>query len=409
MRGCASTAQLLAANPTESFSESASGIHACWLPSASPACRCHASHLDTAALLMRIPHTFASADSYYCPLAMMQICFDCPSKSHRGRLLPSDAHVLSALVATASLACTYPSAVRREWTSGRTGSCTVALWRQRLRTGILEKCGADPQEKIDTKYTSIVAHNYKMALEKDVADACRIGLDALMHESSSMSGAGATPAAPSDPFADYINSLQPKKATSLGAINVLQRRHCRTAAQSAGIHSKDGDHADGGHQPFPGQWHADARSLNASPTRRQRNATTPSLAAAPGVAPAAEFQAPARKKAGLGGAVAPERRPAPTMCPTCPTPRTRCTVRARRARVPLLRSRCRPRRSRSADPAPTHPAARIAATTPFHSATAAAGAKPASTLKPLSSLGSLQKSIDARSTVRWGLRRVGRA
>ena len=79
--------------------------------------------------------------------------------------------------------------------------------------------GVDPHEKIESKYSSMLAHQYKTALEKDVADACRQGLAALQLKGSSGSGAvgsGSTPATsfPSDPFADYINAIAPKPTRS---------------------------------------------------------------------------------------------------------------------------------------------------------------------------------------------------
>ena len=67
-----------------------------------------------------------------------------------------------------------------------------------------KKAGVDPQEKIETKYSSMVSHQYKTALEKDVAEACRRGLSAYM-EKAAPKAAG--PAVSSDPFADYFNSL----------------------------------------------------------------------------------------------------------------------------------------------------------------------------------------------------------
>lgn len=258
-----------------------------------------------------------------------------------------------------------------------------------------KKCGADPQEKIDTKYTSMVAHNYKMALEKDVADACRIGLDALMHESSSMSGAGATPAAPSDPFADYINSLQPKKATSLGAINVAAASPSAVQPLKAPASiQKTATTPTAVTNPSPvngTQMHAASMPV---PLVANGNATTPSLAAASSAAPGGlSFKPQPKKKAGLGGAVKrSERRPStddvPDVSDAADTMHGEGTAGTGAATPKPVSPKAEPL---PADPAPTHPAARIAATTPFHSATAAAGAKPASTLKPLSSLGSLQK------------------
>eukprot|EP00308_Calcidiscus_leptoporus_P011685 CAMPEP_0119356088 /NCGR_PEP_ID=MMETSP1334-20130426/4793_1 /TAXON_ID=127549 /ORGANISM="Calcidiscus leptoporus, Strain RCC1130" /LENGTH=753 /DNA_ID=CAMNT_0007370055 /DNA_START=37 /DNA_END=2298 /DNA_ORIENTATION=+ len=73
-----------------------------------------------------------------------------------------------------------------------------------------KRCGIDPHEKIDNKYSSMTAQNYKAALEKDVADVCRRGLVALQERAGVSSSEGtAAPALSSDPFADYINAIAP--------------------------------------------------------------------------------------------------------------------------------------------------------------------------------------------------------
>uniref|UniRef100_A0A7S0L849 Arf-GAP domain-containing protein n=1 Tax=Coccolithus braarudii TaxID=221442 RepID=A0A7S0L849_9EUKA len=82
-----------------------------------------------------------------------------------------------------------------------------------------KRAGVDTHDKIDNKYSSMTAQNYKAALEKDVSDACRRGLVALQ-ERAGVSGTEASVgrAAPSDPFADYINAMaptQPNRSKSL--------------------------------------------------------------------------------------------------------------------------------------------------------------------------------------------------
>ena len=73
---------------------------------------------------------------------------------------------------------------------------------------------ADAHEKIETKYSSMVAHNYKTVLEKDVADACRRGFAALREGNEPIAAA---PAVSSDPFADYINAIAPKPTRTQSA------------------------------------------------------------------------------------------------------------------------------------------------------------------------------------------------
>ena len=75
-----------------------------------------------------------------------------------------------------------------KWTYRQLYRCAVGgNARARLHW---KKCGVDPQEKIDTKYSSMTAHQYKTALEKDVADACRRGLTAIMGSTAATGGAG---------------------------------------------------------------------------------------------------------------------------------------------------------------------------------------------------------------------------
>lgn len=69
-----------------------------------------------------------------------------------------------------------------------------------------KRCGIDPYEKIEAKYTSNTAQQYKRLLEKDVAEACARGLSVLQI------GGGAGPskvtvAEASDPFAAYLNGI----------------------------------------------------------------------------------------------------------------------------------------------------------------------------------------------------------
>lgn len=69
-----------------------------------------------------------------------------------------------------------------------------------------KRCGIDPYQKIESKYTSNTAQQYKRLLEKDVADACARGLSVLQI------GGGAGPpraaaADASDPFAAYLNGI----------------------------------------------------------------------------------------------------------------------------------------------------------------------------------------------------------
>ena len=69
---------------------------------------------------------------------------------------------------------------------------------------------ADPHGKIDNKYSTMAAHNYKSLIEKDVLSACRTGLAALQP----VAVATQQPKVAADPFADYLNSIAPTRSKS---------------------------------------------------------------------------------------------------------------------------------------------------------------------------------------------------
>ena len=58
-----------------------------------------------------------------------------------------------------------------------------------------KKAGVDPHEKIETKYSSMVSMQYRQGLEKDVADACKRGLSAVMQSGPPVVAPAPAPAA----------------------------------------------------------------------------------------------------------------------------------------------------------------------------------------------------------------------
>jgi len=74
------------------------------------------------------------------------------------------------------------------------------------------RCGVDPHQKIESKYSSMTAHQYRALIEKDVAQACRTGLAALgLGTQNPVGPAANTPSVASNPFADYLNAIAPPK------------------------------------------------------------------------------------------------------------------------------------------------------------------------------------------------------
>ena len=125
-----------------------------------------------------------------------------------------------------------------KWTYRQLYRCAVG-GNQRARLH-WKKCGVDPQEKIETKYNSMIAHQYKSALEKDVADACRRGLAALMPGFAPASAKAPATAASADPFADYFSSLAsgppaPARAASTGNLASLPQAEAPPPASASPV------------------------------------------------------------------------------------------------------------------------------------------------------------------------------
>ena len=310
-----------------------------------------------------------------------------------------------------------------KWTYRQLYRCAVGgNARARLHW---KKCGVDPQEKIDTKYSSMTAHQYKTALEKDVADACRRGLTAIMGSTAATGGAGKkSPSPPADPFADYFNQLgaspaapAPARASSTRNLAALPKVGAPGAASPAASPaasrlgaiptsvsnpvSKSGSMTDvpaaGGTAKGPlGPLGALAAGLATTPTTTTAAATkttttaaatttTPAVDVSDGAAAAptpAALNLPAglqgikpkpgvRKAGGLSGAI----KKAPPLAPTAAEPE--------QVDQPVEVSEPEPPSPAPVPPAPA-PAPTVAVhAAPFHAAPPAAAPKPFKPLAPL--------------------------
>ena len=132
------------------------------------------------------------------PLLILQVCFDCPAKNPSwvsvqfGTLMCLECSGHHRRLGVHISFCR--SSDMDKWTFRQIYRCAVGgNARARMQW---KKAGRDPQEKIDSKYSSNIAIQYKAVLDKDVNDAIRRGAVALREGAGAGMGGSAAAAAP---------------------------------------------------------------------------------------------------------------------------------------------------------------------------------------------------------------------